>query len=389
MNTLGLNGLFLDLFFRKPADADYDLGGGVFTDSDPLYLFIWYVSIFFFLLVVGLMFYFAWKYRRVPGKAAEVSPSHNTMLEITWTVIPTLILFVIFIWGYNGYISTQTAPVEAEQIELSGFKWSWTMTYDNGKQSAESGLISGDGSTEVPVFYVPEDTPVRLKMSSADVIHSFWVPDFRTKIDVMPNRYTPYWFRAAALADGQPDEIQNGTLKDGTEYQYRDHWIFCAEFCGDQHSEMAAILRVVPMPIYKAWKSDPGFDETTPLPDVGAIVWKAKGCNACHSVDGSPNTGPTWQNSYGYDIPLADGSSIPADDTLEWENYIRESILEPGAKLHAGYANQMPSYNGRINELELSGVIAYMKSLSDRAPASPVDDAPAGTPDEEIGPGDL
>jgi cytochrome c oxidase subunit 2 len=152
---------------------------------------------------------------------------------------------------------------------------------------------------------------------------------------------------------------------------------------------MAAILRVVPTPIYKVWKNDPGFEEgITPLVEVGEIIWKAKGCNACHSVDGSANTGPTWVNNYGYEIPLADGTSIPADDTLEWENYTRESILYPAARIHAGYANQMPSYNGRITDFELNGVIAYMKSLSDRAPVSPLDEpiegeADAGTDETE------
>ncbi|MEO0511926.1 MAG: cytochrome c oxidase subunit II [Planctomycetota bacterium] len=384
--TLGINGLFTNLFFGESQGSDYGTVAGLDSGSDALFLFIWYVGVFFFLLVVGLMGYFAWKYRRVPGKAVEPSASHNTALEITWTVIPTIILFLIFFWGYQGYVSAQTAPVEAEQIELNGYKWGWTFTYDNGKQSAETQSFAGE-SSQIPIFYVPEDTPVRLKMSSSDVIHSFWVPDFRTKLDVMPNRYQPYWFRAKALSE-TPDKLESASIKIGEDdlgepieesYEYRDHWIFCAEYCGDQHSQMAAVLRVVPMGVYQAWKSDPGYEEgITPLCEVGELVWKAKGCNACHSIDGAAKAGPTWLNNYRYDVPLSDGSIVAGNDVTEWENYVRESILYPAAKIHEGYPNQMPSYNGRISDFELRGVIAYMKTLSDRASESERNSACSG-----------
>ncbi len=364
MPTLAIHDFFVRLFFGRHADSDFGAGWG----TDGLFIFIWWVGVFFFVLLMGLMFWWAWKYRRVPGKAAEPSPSHNTVLEITWTVIPTLILVVIFFWGYDGYLKAQMPEGNAEQVDLTAYKWGWGMTYSTGWGADETVPL---GSSQVPVFYMPADTPVLLKMSSQDVIHSFWVPDFRAKLDLMPNRFTPYSFRAAPLDDADPRvKTTTVTIADSVRenVKYRDHWIFCAEYCGDLHSEMGAILRVVSREDFQWWKSQPRYGANTNPVEVGEKVYIASGCATCHSVDGSAGTGPTWYEAYGRPVPFADGSQLSQaeidDDPLAWDNYIRESTLYPAAKIHAGYANQMPSYDGRLSDVELRGLIAYIRSLS-------------------------
>jgi cytochrome c oxidase subunit 2 len=366
MPVLADGGDFLTrLFFRHGADSE--VGAGL-TGSDALFMFIWWVSVFFFVLLMGLMLYFIIKYNRKPGVAAPRSPSHNTLLEITWSVVPTLILVVIFFWGFDGYIKAQMPRGDAEPIDLRGYKWGWEMTYGNGAQSAETVPM---GSGIAPVFYVPAGKPVLLKMNSSDVIHSFWVPDFRTKLDVMPNRYTPYSFTAQVLDPADPrvkvgDLTKGGVTREGASY--RDHWIFCAEYCGDSHSEMAAVLRVVDPETYEWWKLTPNYNEANPPVEVGQIVYKAKGCATCHSVDGSDGTGPTWLNAYGRPVSFADGSAITQEEIdanpLRWDDYLRESILNPTARIHAGYAPAMPSYDGRLSDVELRGLIAYIRSLS-------------------------
>ncbi|MEM1071550.1 MAG: cytochrome c oxidase subunit II [Planctomycetota bacterium] len=365
----GINDLLIRLFFRDNASSEVASG---LAGSDGLYLFIWWVGVFFFVLLMGLMFWFCWKYRRRPGVAPERSSSHNTALEITWSVVPTLILVVIFFWGFDGYLRSQMPAGHAEQIDTTALMWNWEMTYDNGGFSAETVTM---GNKDAPVFYVPAGQPVQLRMSSKDVIHSFWVPDFRTKLDVMPNRYTPYQFTTEPLASGDPRvktmDITKGelVLKDA---QYRDHWIFCAEYCGDSHSEMVGVLRVVEPSVFKTWKETPAYGVIDPPDEVGEIVYKAKGCAVCHSVDGSNNTGPTWLNAYGKPVRFADGTELSqADldaDPFAWDNYIRESIILPHVKIHEGYANAMASYDGRLSDVEMRGLIAYIRSLSDTKP---------------------
>jgi len=193
-------------------------------------------------------------------------------------------------------------------------------------------------------------------MISEDVIHSFWLPDFRIKMDLYPNRYTGYNFRTPKL---------------GSDEAYRDHWLFCAEYCGDYHSEMAGIIRVVPRAAYDSWLTqvESGGD---PI-QVGKLVYQSK-CAVCHSADGSQNTGPTWLNSYGYPVEFQDSASLEDRD----DNYLRESILNPAAKIVAGYPNQMPSFDGQLSEAQLRGVIEYYKSLSDRyTPPEPEAEADA------------
>lgn len=368
----GINDFFIKLFFGR--DADSTIGAGI-GGSDSLYMFIWWVSVFFFVLLMGIMAYCMVVYRRKPGVPAPRSASHNTPLEITWSVVPSLLLAVMFFWGFDGYLKSQMAPSYAEQIELSGAKWNWSMTYSTGIGASQ--FVKLGSNENVPVFYVPADKPVRLKMSSKDVIHAFWVPDFRTKLDVMPNRYTPYVFTANPIdRTGADDRVKTDTDKNGNTFYYRDHIVYCAEYCGDQHSEMMAILRAVEPEYYTTWLNTPPYDEITPPLEVGQLVWQAK-CAVCHSVDGTASTGPTWLNSYGYprdftNAPSMTQADIDADPLL-WDNYIRESIINPGAKIRAGFQNAMPSFAGQLTDVELRGIIALMHNVSDRDPKTDIE----------------
>lgn len=367
----GINDLVIKMFFGQKADSVVGSGLG---GSDAAFLFIWWVSVFFFVLLMGIMVYCMIKFRRKEGVPAAQSPSHNTPLEIAWSVIPSLLLAVMFFWGFNGYMKAQMAPSYAEQMDLVGQKWAWSMTYSTGIGASDFETLGGNSN--VPVFLVPADTPVRLRMNSADVIHSFWVPDFRTKLDVMPNRYTPYVFTALPLDRSGADERVKTALDDeGNEYQYRDHTVYCAEYCGDQHSEMLAILRVVEPAVYTTWLNTPPYDAVTPPAEVGSLVWQAK-CAVCHTVDGGVSTGPTWLNSWGYPREFTNAPAMTAADIesnpMAWDDYIRESIILPGAKVRAGFTNAMPSFDGQLSDVELRGVIAYMRSLSDKDPGTPI-----------------
>ncbi|MEM7754905.1 MAG: c-type cytochrome, partial [Planctomycetota bacterium] len=253
-----------------------------------------------------------------------------------------------FLLGFWTYIDKQIAPSNAIELKVSGWKWGWNITYPDGEESPwqvplDPGHTVNNGAG-VPVFVVPENTPIKLRMSSQDVLHSFWIPDFRVKMDLFPNRYTGYTFKTPELKGGD---------------DYQDHWIFCAEYCGDFHAEMGAILRVVPKTEYGTILASWDVGNKSPV-EIGQAVAAGR-CYICHSIDGSAGTGPTWLNLYGYEQPMADGSQVLAD-----EDYLRESILVPTAKIHAGYPANMPSFQGQLSEAQLDGVIQYIRTLSDK-----------------------
>jgi cytochrome c oxidase subunit 2 len=254
--------------------------------------------------------------------------------------------------------------------------WNWSITYPNGAastvttRSRHMGPGTGDEKLmsvqETPVYVVPEEFPVNLRMHSEDVIHSFWIPDFRVKFDVFPNRYTTLWFQAKKM---DPEKVKTyqpnpDPKKKEFAYQYEDHWVFCAEYCGQLHSDMYAVIRVVSLDDFQ--KLMTLWAEPTGEPwEKGQAYYKIKGCNSCHSVDGSRNVGPTWKNMWGHAVELSDGRTITVD-----ADYVRESILTPAAKIVKGYPNQMQSFQGQLgkdNEI-LEFLIAYMQHLSDKGP---------------------
>ncbi len=333
-----LGGLVEKIFFRTGGQTS----AAVHTDG--LFLLILWFSVFFFILLMGLMVYWVIKYRRRPGVPAEPSASHNGPLEILWTVVPSSAMILMFVFGFEGYMQRVVAPADAIQLDVTGFKWDWKIRYPGGEQTTYRTSL-GTKVDGVKIFVIPEDTPIKLVMTSNDVIHSFWVPDFRTKMDLYPNRYSTYTFRTEKLAPGE---------------LYRDHWIFCAEYCGDSHSEMYGVFRVVPRSVYDDVLADWNAGSMTPV-QMGEMLFRSN-CISCHSTDGSPNLGPTWKNLYGYERPLSGGKTVLAD-----ENYILESIWFPTKQISAGYEGQaMTNFSGILDQDQITAIIAYMKTLSDK-----------------------
>jgi cytochrome c oxidase subunit 2 len=354
----------------KPGNSDLAIGE---WSTDGLFMFITWLCIISFVFVMAPMFWWAYKYRRRDGRAAQRTPNHNTALEVTWVVVPLLLLVVVFFWGFKGYMRGQVAKGNAEIINLEGYKWAWEAQYRNGVPSGqqvylddrrapnEKGeLVGPRGNYLFPVIAVPEDKPVKFIMKSRDVMHSFYIPDMRIKMDLFPNRYTSLTFipQDAGGPEGNNDQAGAVTKTPG-EIPGRDHFVFCAEYCGQSHSEMAAVLRVMTTTNFeKALETWGDLYKGKTFSEVGAIVYARK-CATCHSIDGGKNTGPTWKGVWGTDVPLANGSTVKYD-----ENYTRESILNPAAKIHQGYPNQMPSFAGQLTDNEILGVIAYIRELS-------------------------
>lgn len=293
---------------------------------DDLFYFILLVSIGFFAIIVGAMLLFVVLYRERPGHSVQPSPSHNNWLEFGWTAFPAAIVGVIFFWGFTAYLDMRQPPDSSYEIQVIAKKWTWSFVYPNGHV---------DNNLHVPI-----DKPVRLVMSSDDVIHSLYIPSFRLKMDVIPGRYTSTWFEANEAGD---------------------YVLFCAEYCGTQHSKMLARVVVHPSGEFDRWLQNAAnfMDKMTPV-EAGKLLHARRGCIQCHSVDGKAMTGPTFYQSFGSTQALASGESIVVD-----ENYIRESILEPQAKVRAGYKPVMPTYQGQLKNEEIAALIAYIKSLSE------------------------
>lgn len=292
---------------------------------DTLFMFITGVNIFFFVLIAALTLLFVARYRR--RSENEITPhlTHNLKLELVWTIIPAIILVILFFWGFNGYISAQVSPANSIEIQAVGKKWVWTFEYPDGLRTLND-------------FHVPVGRNVRVVLTSEDVIHSFYIPAFRIKKDAVPGRYTEVWFNA-----NTPGVYQ----------------IFCTEYCGKGHSDMLAKVHVDDEATYQKWLIEGDeAEKTMPLPELGKMVYENRGCATCHSIDGSRGQGPSWKGIFGQVHKMADGSSVTVD-----ANYLRESILEPQAKTVAGYEPIMPTYKGLLRERQLRGVIEYIKQL--------------------------
>lgn len=329
------------MIFRNPGASD------LAHQTDKIFLWILYFCIFWFVVLMGLMVFWVVKYRRRPGVPAQRSAHHNAPLELVWTIVPSVFLGAMFYFGFRGYVSKLVAPSNAEVINVTGQRWDWIITYGNGVNPQEKTEVGGNQSA--PIILVPVGRPVQFRMTSIDVLHSFWIPDFRFKFDVMPNRYTSFWIKAEEPGD---------------------HWVFCAEYCGERHSEMSAIMRAVPADEYDATLAK-WFNETGNLPDWQRgqrLVQGKGGCAACHSINGAPGVGPTWKNSWGEPVKFADGSTLPGDDADAWNNYILESVKNPNAKIVAGFPSPspMPSYAGIFTDQEIRYIAAYIESLSDK-----------------------
>ncbi|MGB7290789.1 MAG: cytochrome c oxidase subunit II [Thermodesulfobacteriota bacterium] len=299
------------------------------TKVDGVLLFVTILSVIFFLLVSILLVFFAVKYRR--RREDEETPyiTGNETLELIWTVIPSILLMVIFVYAFVVFRDMRNPPADATEINVTAKQWLWQFEYYNGKKTLNE-------------LYVQQNRPVRLVMKSEDVIHSFFVPAFRVKQDILGGRYTQLWFT--------PTKV--GTFQ-----------LFCAEYCGTGHSKMLGKVVVLSPEAYDIWEKGAGTTEeigvaSLPAAERGEQLYKQSGCNACHSLDGSSGVGPSWKSLVGHKVTMQNGEEVTVD-----ENYIRESILEPQAKIVKGYQPVMPSFKGILSDDDISALIAYMKTL--------------------------
>ncbi|MGE4130936.1 MAG: cytochrome c oxidase subunit II [Bdellovibrionales bacterium] len=290
---------------------------------DSLYIFLLVASFISCVLVIGGLIVFAIQYRRKKEGEKTAYISHNAVLEFLWSFIPFVIFMVVFVWGWIVFHKFRSMPENALEVAVNAQKWDWSFTFKNGRTSAAS-------------LTVPVNRDVKLVMSSKDVLHSFYVPAFRNKQDVVPGRYTTLWFNAQ---------------KEGT------YNVFCAEYCGDSHSGMLAKINVVSPEKFDEWLRTEPYKGMSPV-QIGEKVYGGR-CKQCHTLDGTKLVGPTFKNVFGRDEKLADGASLKVD-----ENYIRESIVDPNLKIVEGYPpGVMPTFAGQLSDEEIMGVIEYLKTV--------------------------
>jgi cytochrome c oxidase subunit 2 len=334
-------------------------------ETENLFMYIMWVNLISFIALMALLAWFIIKYRRSKQASNyQVSPAHHTPLELAWSIIPLLIMIPIFYYGFTGYADKLAAPQDSEEITVTGKKWDWSFTYSNGAEPQGELVHLTKTGKGFPEFVVPEHRPVKLIMSSRDVIHAFYIPDFRTKMDVIPNRYTSMWFYPEKLTNERDPTTKQ--LRDPTQPENPPHKVFCAEYCGQDHSDMMAQLRVVTEKEFNAIKRKwTDYAPDTTILKVGEKVFSRKGCNACHTVDGAPSTGPTWKNMFGNKHEYTDGTS----DTVT-ENTLRSDILYSQKRIMKGFPTSMPIFAGQISPLELDAVILYIKSLSEKDKAA-------------------
>jgi cytochrome c oxidase subunit 2 len=288
---------------------------------DALYIFLVLLAGFMSAAIFTMIVVFALRYRRQPGREAEPIEGSNA-LEITWSVVPLGIFMVIFAWGAYIYFQERTPPRGATEVYVVAKQWMWKLEHPEGQR-------------EINELHVPVGRDIELIMSSQDVIHSFYVPAFRIKQDVLPGRYTTAWFRAT---------------KPGVYH------LFCAEYCGTQHSGMIGQIVVMEPAQYEAWLS--GGPANGSLAANGESIFQQLGCPTCHRSD-TQGRGPNLVGVFGKPVLLEDGRTVIAD-----ENYIRESILSPSAKVVSGFKPIMPVFQGLVSEEQLTELVAYVKSLS-------------------------
>jgi len=304
----------------------------VASSVDALYFFMVAVTAFFSILIAAMVVVFAVKFRRRSDD--EVGhPSHGSLvLELTWTIIPLGIAMVMFVWGAGVYFKLATIPNDAMEIYVVGKRWMWKAQHVSGQK-------------EINELHVPVGQPVKLILGSEDVIHSFYIPGFRVKMDAVPGRQTVMWFEAT---------------------QVGSFHLFCAEYCGTSHSGMIGTVHVMEPTEFQAWLG--GGRPTGTMAEAGQRLFSELGCITCHTGD-STARGPRLEGLFGTSVPLASGESVIAD-----ENYIRESIMTPTAKMVVGFPPLMPTYQGQVSEEQITQLTEYIKSLRNASGS-----APAGT----------
>ena len=299
---------------------------------DAIYFFMVAVTAFFSILIAGLVVLFAIKYRRRHRDEIGHAIHGSLALELLWTVIPFFIVMVMFAWGAKVFFDMYRPPVGAMEIYVVGKQWMWKVQHM-------------DGQREINELHVPVGRPVKLIMGSEDVLHSYYIPAFRVKADVIPGRYNVLWFTAT---------------KPGTYH------LFCAEYCGTKHSGMVGSVIAMEPQAFQAWLGGGGASESPVA--AGEKLFSDLTCNTCHMTE-SQGRGPMLTNLFNKPVELQNGQTVIAD-----EAYLRESIVNPQAKVVAGFQPIMPTFQGLVTEEQLLQLIAYVKSLSAEGAAP----APAG-----------
>jgi cytochrome c oxidase subunit 2 len=300
------------------------------AEVDALLFFLLAVSTVMTLGIAVAIVFLAFKYRRGSKANRQKSGKSPMLLEITWIVIPLILSMGMFAWGASVYFRLFDIPADAMEVHVVGKQWMWKFQHPDGRR-------------EINELHVPLGQPVRLNMISQDVIHSMYVPGFRVKHDVLPGRYTSLWFEATRAGA---------------------YHLFCAEYCGTQHSLMKGRVVVLEPAEYQAWLSGnkPG---QTPV-QAGATLFDELRCATCHrAAELQRPRCPSLENLFGSQVELSDGSQVTAD-----EAYLRESILRPAAKIVKGYQPAMPAFEGQIGEEGMNDLVAYLKSLTAKKPES-------------------
>jgi cytochrome c oxidase subunit 2 len=336
---------------------------------DLLYFVLVALSLLFAGVLPFVILFLIVRYHRSQKVDRSNPITSDLRLELTWTILPLILAMGVFFWGAFLYVQMRTPPAQTLDVYVIGKQWMWHTQHSNGKRENNE-------------LHVPIGRPVRLIMTSQDVIHSFYIPAFRVKQDVLPGRYTTLWFQATKAG------------------QYH---LFCAEYCGTDHAMMGGTVTVMSLSDYQAWLTTPGqvilpdgsvqagqvlvntngapsqpavgSSLSDPMALAGEKLFTNLGCVGCHVMAGG-GTGPSLKNVFGFDQALADGTTVPAD-----ENYIRESILNSMAKVVKGYQPVMPAYQGQLSDDQVNQLLAYVKSLSTRgatAPPAPVATVAAG-----------
>jgi cytochrome c oxidase subunit 2 len=286
---------------------------------DALYFTLLGITAFFSTLIFLCIVFFAIKYRRRSEDEQPPQIHGSLKLEIVWTAIPLLIVVGLFTAGVRIYYAGSRPPANSMPIYVVGKQWMWKVQHPEGK-------------SEIDALHVPVGVPVRLLMTSEDVIHDFSIPAFRIKRDVLPGRYTTEWFQATKTGDFH---------------------LFCAQYCGTNHSAMVGHVVVMEPADFQKWLAEGPAPPS--MADTGARLFARLNCATCHS---DPGKAPLLAGNFGSTVPLAGGGAIRAD-----EAYLRESILAPRTRIVAGYPPTMPAYQGQLTETQVLELIAYLKSL--------------------------
>ncbi|MEO8179748.1 MAG: cytochrome c oxidase subunit II [Deltaproteobacteria bacterium] len=323
------------------------------SPTDGIFIALMWISAICMLGVAVAIVGFCQRYRatsREANEAAQSQVDHSNTLEITWSIVPLFVCIGLFVVGFKQFVDLRTPPRAAYEVHATGQRWKWGFEYPEGLTH--------------PELHVPVGKDVRILIQSVDVIHSLYIPEFRVKMDAVPGRYTELWFKAT----------QEGTFP-----------VYCAEYCGTSHSDMLTRVVVHSPEGFQAWVADEIRKiEAMPLAELGELTFNQSGCSTCHSLDGSAKVGPSFKGVFGRQEKIVGGATLTVD-----ENYLRESILEPQAKLVEGFPPAMPTFKGQLSDRRILGLVEFIKGPASTGepvskaavPGSPVPGSPVpGSP---------